>query len=411
MPRILFVAMSNSIHTARWIHELEELGWDIHLFPSWVQEIHPAIKDVTVHGFDFRPENINESVRFAGAVPLSLPHISNRANIILKMFRNYSSLSRNTEKTDQEQSLIRVIKKIKPDIIHTLEMQHAGYLALKAKEIMGDSFPPWIYTPWGSDIYLFGRLTSHREKIKKMLAACDYFGPKSKRDIRLAKEFGFKGEFLPVLPGNGGLDTTKLRSCWQPGRCSDRKVILVKGYQGVMNRALVALHAIEMCSDILKDYSILIYSAVTEDVKIKTQLISHDLGIPITILSPKSHEEMLNLYGQARISIGLSISDGVPNSLLESMVMGTFPIESNTSCANEWITHGETGFIVPPEDPERVAEAIRNAVTNDNLINQSAEVNFRIAQKRIDNSVINPQIIALYTEVYKKIKTRSKLLI
>jgi glycosyltransferase involved in cell wall biosynthesis len=113
---------------------------------------------------------------------------------------------------------------------------------------------------------------------------------------------------------------------------------------------------------------------------------------------------MLNIYGQARISISLNISDGVPNSLLESMVMGAFPIESNTSCADEWIVNGETGFIIPPEDPERVAEAIRLAVTNDDLINRSAEVNYRIAQKRIDNSVINPQIIALYSEVYKKRK-------
>jgi hypothetical protein len=271
---------------------------------------------------------------------------------------------------------------------------------------MGDSFPSWIYTPWGSDIYLFGRLPDHRDKIKKVLAASDYFSPKSERDIRLAKKFDFKGEFLPVLPGNGGMDTKKLRSCWQSGRCSDRKLIMVKGYQGVMNRALVALHAIEICSDILNDYSILVHSAVTEDVKIKTQLISHDLGIPITVLPIKSHEEILKIYGQARISISLSISDGVPNSLLESMVMGTFPIESNTSCANEWITHGETGFIVPPEDPEPVARAIRKAIQDNSLINQSAEINYRIAQKRFDNSVINPQIIALYNEVYKNKKTR-----
>jgi len=281
-------------------------------------------------------------------------------------------------------------------------MQHSGYLTLKAKEIMGNSFPTWIYTPWGSDIYLFGRLPDHREKIETVLASCDYYAPKSDRDITLAKKFGFNGEFLPVLPGNGGLDTAKLKSCWLPGRCSDRKIILVKGYQGVMNRALVALHAIELCTDLLMDYSIFVYSASTDDVKIKTMLISQDFGISIKILPPQSHEEMLSLYGQARISISLSISDGVPNSLLESMVMGAFPIESNTSCANEWITHGETGFIVPPEDPVSVAEVIRLAIKDDNLINHSAEKNFQIAQKRIDRSVINPQIISLYDKIIKK---------
>jgi glycosyltransferase involved in cell wall biosynthesis len=406
MPRILFIAMTESVHTARWLSEVSDLNWDIHLFPSLERCVHPTIKNVTIHGFDFRPENINESVRFAGAIPFAVPHISDRANILFQRLRDHFASSQTNDGDYRVQRLISVIKKIKPDIIHTLEMQHAGYLALLAKERMGNSFPTWIYTPWGNDIFFFGRLPDHRGKIEKVLASCDYYGPKSERDIRLAKEFGFKGKFLPVLPGNGGLDTSGLRSYWQPGKCSDRKLILVKGYQGSMGRALVALHAIELCSDVLKNFSIVIYSA-TEDVKIKSQLISHDLGLPITILPPQPHEELLKIYGKARISVGLSISDGVPNSLLESMALGAFPIESNTGCANEWVVDGETGFIVQPEDPDRVAEAIRSAITNDNLINQSAEVNYRIAQKRIDNSVIHPQIIALYTEINNNRKQNS----
>lgn len=394
--------MPNSIHTARWIHELEDTEWDIHLFPSTVQMIHPEIKNVTIHGLDYRQKYANKNVLFIDAVTYFLSFVYMVKYLILRSLRDYfPSLPIINKETHQVQRLIQVIKKTKPDIIHTLEMQQAGYLTLKAKEIMGGSFPLWIYTPWGSDIYLFGRLPDHREKIENVLASCDYYGPKSERDIKLAKKFGFKGEFLPKIPGNGGLDTANLRLYWQPGRCSERKVILVKGIQGVMNRGLVALHAIELCSEVLENYSILVYSVSTDEVKIKIQLISHDLGISINMLSSQSHTEMLKLYGQTKISIGLSISDGVPNSLLESMVMGVFPIESNTSCANEWITHGETGFIVPPEDPRCVAEAIRLAIKDDNLINHSGEKNFQIAQKRIDKSVINPQIISLYDKVIR----------
>ena len=31
--RVLFVAMADSIHTARWIRQLQGQGWDLHLFP------------------------------------------------------------------------------------------------------------------------------------------------------------------------------------------------------------------------------------------------------------------------------------------------------------------------------------------------------------------------------------------
>lgn len=400
-PRILFIAMTESVHTARWLNEIQDLNWDVHIFPSQGIWIHPAIKNVTVHGVDFRPENINENIRFAGGVPFTMPHVSDKANIVLQRLRGHFEPSKINDGGYRVRQLIKVIKKIKPDIIHTLEMQHAGYLALHAKEIIGDSFPTWIFTPWGNDIFFFGRLSDHQERIGRVLASCDYYGPKSERDIRLAKEFGFRGEFLSILPGNGGLDTTTLRTYWQSGRCSDRKIILIKGYQGSMGRALVALRAIELCSDVLEGFSVVVYSA-TNAVKFKVKIVNDIDGVPTTVLPQVSHEVLLKIYGKARISIGLSISDGVPNSLLESMALGTFPIESNTSCADEWIINGENGFIVQPEDPHRVAEAIHIAVKNDNLINRSAEVNYRIAQNRIDNSVIHPRVISLYQEVYAK---------
>jgi hypothetical protein len=363
MPKILFVAMSNSIHTARWLKEFEGTGWEIHLFPSMVRIVHQDIsKNVILHGMR---SGFKEWV-------YSKFHMDDRVH-----------------------ELLAVIKKVKPDIVHSLEMQHAGYLVMKTKDIMGDKFPTWVHTPWGSDIYLFGRLIDHKVRIMQLLSSCDYYLPKSERDIQLAKEFGFKGEFLPIIPGNGGLDINNMRLQWVDDKCSDRKIIMVKGYQGIMGRSLVALRALEMCSDILKDYMIIIYSAATEDVIFKSELM-HASGIQIVSAPYMNHWQMMKWYGSARLSIGLNISDGVPNSLLESMAMGAFPIESNTSCANEWIEDGKTGFIVPPEDPEVVAQKIRIALTDDNLVDNASEVNYQIALQRIDKSVIHNNIIQLY---------------
>jgi len=406
-PRILFVAMIESVHTARWLNEVQKLNWDIHIFPSSIWKIHPAIKNVTIHDIIFQPETADKSVHCNRSIPFIWHNTSDKINMGLQLLRSNFTSSEKYEKYCAEQ-LVKVIKRVKPDIIHTLEMQHAGYLTVNAKNIMKNSFPPWIYTPWGNDIYFFGRLPNHVTKIKEVLTACDYYIPKSDRDITLAKEFGFKGEFLTKLPGNGGLNTG-MRTYWQPGKCSERKIIMVKGYQGPMNRALVALRAIERCSDILKDYSIIVYFAATEDVKAKVTFISQDTGLQITILPTISHEDMLKLYGKARISISANISDGVSNSLLESMVMGTFPIESNTSCANEWITHKKTGFLISPEDPEDIIEAIRFAIKNDDLIDQSAEINFQITKNTVDKSIISPKIITLYTEILEKTKKKPAL--
>ena len=57
---------------------------------------------------------------------------------------------------------------------------------------------------------------------------------------------------------------------------------------------------------------------------------------------------MLRLHGRARVSIAISIGDGISTALLEAMAMGSFPIQTCTACADEWIIDGKSGFIVQP---------------------------------------------------------------
>jgi glycosyltransferase involved in cell wall biosynthesis len=95
----------------------------------------------------------------------------------------------------------------------------------------------------------------------------------------------------------------------------------------------------------------------------------------------------------------LSISDAISTSLLEAMVMGSFPIQSWTACADEWIEDGRTGLLVPPDDPEAVEAAIRNALSNDGLIDRAAEENLRTATLRLDQERIRPMAVGIYTRV------------
>src|SRR5687767_1959965 len=63
MLRILFVAMAHSIHTARWINQVNEQGWDIHLFPVENKGLHPNLQRLTVHDVTYgRPTDLDGSV-------------------------------------------------------------------------------------------------------------------------------------------------------------------------------------------------------------------------------------------------------------------------------------------------------------------------------------------------------------
>jgi hypothetical protein len=388
--RILLVAMSESIHTARWISQITGQGWDIHLFPSIDNGVvHPAIKDVTVyHSFYDWTDHHPANVRRCG-----YPVITRRAPLLGRGFirRHYPEY--------RVAQLQRTIRKIKPDLVHSLEIQHAGYLTLEVKKRLMSQFPPWIVTNWGSDIYLFGRLAKHKSPIRQVLSLCDFYSCECQRDVDLARAFDFQGEIVSVFPNGGGFALDEVRDLRAPGKPSERKWIALKGYQNWSGRALIGLRALERCARWLGGYEVKIYSAPPE-VEIAAELFSDATGIKTEILPERTpHQDILRMFGKARIAIGLSISDAISTSLLEAIIMGAYPIQSWTSCANEWIDDGINGSLVPPEDPDAIEEEIRKSLINDDLIDRAAEINWKKARQRLEASFLKEKAIQMYEYV------------
>lgn len=385
--RILVVALSDSIHTARWLAQVGGQNWDIHLFPSIDNGIlHGDIKNITVHNsFYSRQSSKHQNVRFHG-LPVYYDYPATFGRKLLKNIgHNYRAVQ-----------LERLIRRLMPDVVHSLEIQHAGYLTLEAKKLVEDNFPPWIVTNWGSDIFLFGRLAEHRPKIEEVLKECDFYSCECSRDVSLARSYGYKGTVLPVFPNTGGFDLESLSRLRRPGPVSGRRTIALKGYQHWAGRALVGLRALERCADILEGYEVIVHTA-TDDVILAALLFEESTGVPVTVIPAGTpHKEILRMHGHARVSIGLSISDAISTSLLEAMVMGSFPVQSWTACADEWIVDGETGILVPPEDPEVVEVAMRRALADDELVNSASERNWRIAVEKLESSTLRQKAIDMY---------------
>jgi glycosyltransferase involved in cell wall biosynthesis len=390
-PRILFVAMAESVHTARWISQLEGQGWDVHLFPAREVAPHPRLRGLKLHeSLSVRPKGLDPSVELVGRWPL--PKGASLAR----------SVARRLNPAWQERAwrLARTIRELRPDIVHSLEIQHAGYLTLDARaHFGGEGFPVWAVSNWGSDIYLFGRLAAHAERVRAVMAACDYYHCECHRDVGLAREFGFEGEAMPVFPVSGGFEVARMRALRELGPPSSKRHVVLKGVQNWAGRALVGLRAIELCADLLQGYRVTMYLA-HPDAVLAAELLSRKTGIGVEWESgERTHEDILRMHGSARASIGLSISDAISTSLLEAMIMGSFPIQSHTGCGDEWVRCGENGLLVHPESPEEVAAALRRALTDDALVDEAAETNARLAAERLDKSVIGPKAVEMYLKM------------
>jgi glycosyltransferase involved in cell wall biosynthesis len=374
--RILFVAFPYSVHAARWTSLLAETGWDLHLFGAQPNDqLHELFREITFWpvNHELVPSHVHASVRV----------------------RPRSTIS--GAFGDEVDRLLAVMDAVRPDIVHSMEFQHASYLVLDAKA-RRRRFPIWIATNWGCDIYWYRRQEDHCARISRVLAEADFYSCECQRDVGLARQIGLSAEPLPVVPNSGGFDLNRIELLRGNVPPSLRRVIAVKGYDFGLQRARHAFDALERCIDLLAGYSVRIYSPTPADAVGARAARLRGMGLTIDCMPIVSHDEMLKLHASARVSMAISLADGICTSLLEAMAMGSYPIQSNTACAEEWITDGATGSIVDPEQPDKIADALHRTLHDDALVDRAAGVNQHIIRSRANRESVRATAIHRYYE-------------
>lgn len=380
------MCLQGSLHTARWISQLENSEFECHLFDCVQAEVHPLVRGVTLHSL-YPVRNIERQFVLQSRFPFSkgfhflrkkLPAIWDRL---------------------VKDSLRRIVETIKPDCIHSLELhRQAAYVYWVRKRIQGSSWPPWIYSSWGNDIYYYGRFPNRTDTIRNVLAECDFLTADCQRDINLARQFGFRGTDFGVIPGPGGFPVEEFRRMGVRDRTSHRRLILIKGYQDYRGRAVNALTALLAVGDALKDYDIAVYACHPETITAATR-ISDQLKKNIRVIGHTSHAEFLKLMAEARVHLAVNASDGTPNTMLEAMIMGAFPVQSDTGSTAEWIEDGHNGLLVRFDDIDGISKAIRRALIDDEMVDRAAELNLKLMREKVDISVVRPRVLDMYRQV------------
>ena len=374
--RVVLVCMVDSIHSARWIEQFRDQRVDFVLFPSTPnRRVHARIRALIGSKAGGATVRI---APFRGL--LSIPLWG--ADLLLGD-RLRGAL------------LLRIVRRFRPDYVHALELNHGGYVAGRAYIGRTSELPPLIATNWGSDIYWFRRYPRHERRIRSLLREARFYSAECSRDIALAIAYGFTGSTFEVSPNAGGFSSDQLtRRLSKP---STRKVVAIKGYEGWVGRASIALQAVERTAPSLADHTIVVYSANAKTRRI-AEAVAARTGLDITVHRKKalSHQQMMELFANSRAYLGVSLSDGISTSLLEAMVSGCFPIQTGTSCADEWVVDGGTGMIVDVDDVPGIAEALRRALGDDQLVDRAAEANHEVAVARLDEGAIRDKSFRFY---------------
>jgi hypothetical protein len=106
---------------------------------------------------------------------------------------------------------------------------------------------------------------------------------------------------------------------------------------------------------------------------------------------------VLEAYRSGHVVLLTSISEGFPYSLIEAMAAGKATVATDVGGVRE--ATGSAGIVVPPQDPERMADACLSLLRDASL----RQIVGRAARERILSRFTMDESLALYRELYREV--------
>ena len=371
--------MFDSIHLARWLSQFENEKIDFVLFPSkkFKYVNYDLLKLVTSQKIaSYRFAKPYFVFKYIGFMDYFLVSIFKLLKLNLKLL-----------------FLRRITHKNMFNYIHAIELQGAAYLYDLLPEQIQDR-TSLIVTNYGSDIQYFQDIPEHLEKIRSVLSKADFYSAECQRDYESALKLGFKGKFLPCIPNAGGFKNEIFKLNLVPS--TERNLIMAKCYGGTFGLGGLIIDALEKFLRNNPDVKIVMHS-VTDDLLNKSKKLRATFPNQVVVYTVRekiSRHEILDYLSKSRIYLGASKSDGISTSFLEALCLGAYPIQTDTSCASEWIELGFFGSIIRPDTSE-IFTAI-NVSYFDKELENKREQNLENAKRDLSYDLIQLQAIKFY---------------
>jgi glycosyltransferase involved in cell wall biosynthesis len=275
------------------------------------------------------------------------------------------------------QRLRGFIQEVQPDLIHAMRIPYEGMLA-------ADSYTgiPLIVSIWGNDFTLHAPSTFLMKHYTHWtMQVADALHADVHRDIRLAHEWGLdQAKPTLVTPGNGGIRTDVFYPAPKP--VEEPVIINPRGFRAyVRNDSFFQAIPLVLAKHPNAKF---ICTTMAGEPQAEQWIRELNIAHAVELLSPIPHFEMASIFRRAQIVVSPSIHDGTPNSLLEGIACGCFPVAGDLESIREWITPDENGLLFDSNDHQSIAKAILCAIENKNLRNKAAGLNQAMISERAE---------------------------
>jgi glycosyltransferase involved in cell wall biosynthesis len=413
--KILFVTDARSPISKNWIKRFIQPENEIYIASTFDCDF-----DYPINGFEFIPVAFS-SAKKKSSTPSSASSLTLNLRTALRQFFGPLTIPASAKK------LRKFINEIQPDLIHAMRIPYEGMLTAKAlgrgnlaptqiapsavqpapsavqpapSAVLGGrlvTHPSFLVSVWGNDFTLHAPSTPLMKSYTKfVLQKVDALHADTNRDVKLAQEMGLdKNKLTLVTPGNGGVRSDVF---YPPEELVKNPIIInprgVRPY--VRNDNF--FKAIPLVLAKFPDAKFICTSMQGESQAMKW-IQELNISSSVELLPAIEYQKMGELFRSAQIAVSPSIHDGTPNSLIEAMACGCFPVAGDLESIREWITHGQNGLLFDSNNPQSIADAILLGLERQDLRRDATSLNANLISAKADYDVNMKKVEEFYGKV------------
>lgn len=410
--KIAYLTDARSPIALNWISHLVKRGHEVHVISSYPCSPE-MLPDAQVYQFPFAFSGLSR-VRHDGMIgsprnrSLAATALSNlRVGALSGLSQAIRFWLSPIELQTHVRRARELIIHIAPDLVHAMRIPFEGVLAAKAIP----SGLPLLISVWGNDFTLFAHHNPlMKRQTRQTVRRADALHCDCRRDLRLATEvWGFpQNKPSAVLPGAGGIQ----RCLFSPGE-SDTNF---RHQLSIPDSAPVIFNPRGFRSYVRNDVFFKAIPQVLTQCPRAVFVCTGMHGSPVAqrwidrlavsdnvrLLPTVSREQMAELFRMAQVTVSPSLHDGTPNTLLEAMACGSFPVAGDIESLREWITDGVNGLLCDPASPDSLARSITRALSDQALRARAKELNLKLIEERADYTKVMLQAEELYLNVIQR---------
>ena len=278
--------------------------------------------------------------------------------------------------------LKRVIREVKPDVIHAGPIQHPAFLTALA------GYHPLVSMSWGSDLLQDADKNSWwRRATQFTLNRTDVLVGDCEAVKNKAAEFGFPGERVVLFPWGVDLKTfsphsdseLRKRLGWE-----DAFVLLsLRTWEPLYGVDVLVKSFVQAAREI-PELRLILLGNGSQAGLIRSILHSNQMDDRVYFGGRVSNKDLPEFYRAADLYLSASHSDGSSVSLMEALGCGCPVLLSDIPGNLEWITPGKQGWFFPDGDVAAFTDGILNAFQQKERLPEMRAAARTLAEERAD---------------------------